>query len=52
MLPDTHTHTHTHIYIYMRKKWQPTPDFLDWKIPWTKEAGGLQTMGLQLVGHK
>ena len=22
-----------------------------WKIPWTVEAGGLQSMGLQRVGH-
>ena len=22
-----------------------------WKIPWTKELGGLQSMGLQRVGH-
>ena len=24
---------------------------LAWRIPWTKEAGGLQSMGLQRVGH-
>ena len=24
---------------------------LSWKIPWTGEAGGLQFMGLQRVGH-
>ena len=24
---------------------------LAWKIPWTEEAGGLQSMGLQRVGH-
>ena len=24
---------------------------LAWKIPWTEEAGGLQFMGLQRVGH-
>ena len=22
-----------------------------WKIPWTEEPGGLQSMGLQRVGH-
>ena len=22
-----------------------------WKIPWTEESGGLQSMGLQKVGH-
>ena len=24
---------------------------LDWRIPWTEEPGGLQSMGLQRVGH-
>ena len=24
---------------------------LAWKIPWTKEPGGLQSMGSQRVGH-
>ena len=24
---------------------------LGWRIPWTEEPGGLQTMGLQRVGH-
>ena len=24
---------------------------LAWKIPWTEEPGGLQSMGLQSVGH-
>ena len=24
---------------------------LAWKIPWTKEPGGLQSMGLLRVGH-
>ena len=24
---------------------------LAWKIPWMEELGGLQTMGLQRVGH-
>ena len=30
-----------------RRKWQPTPVFL----PWTEEPGGLQSLGLQRVGH-
>ena len=25
---------------------------LAWRIPWTEEPGGLQTMGLQRAGHK
>ena len=24
---------------------------LAWEIPWTEEPGGLQSMGLQTVGH-
>ena len=24
---------------------------LDWKIPWMEKPGGLQSMGLQRVGH-
>ena len=29
----------------------PPSIFLAWKIPWTEEYGGLQSMGLQGVGH-
>ena len=25
---------------------------LAWKIPWTEEPGGLQSMGSQTVGHE
>ena len=25
---------------------------LAWRIPWTEETGGLQSMGLQRVGHE
>ena len=24
---------------------------LDWRIPWTEDPGGLQSMGSQRVGH-
>ena len=27
------------------------PSILAWKIPWTEVPGGLQSMGLQRVGH-
>ena len=27
------------------------PSILAWKIPWTEEPGGLQSMGLQRAGH-
>ena len=26
-------------------------NILAWEIPWTEEPGGLQSMGLQRVGH-
>ena len=29
----------------------PHASTLAWKIPWTEEPGGLQSMGLQRVGH-
>ena len=32
-----------------RRKWQPTPVFLAWIIPWTEEPGKLQSMGSQKV---
>ena len=39
--------------------WEDTPEeemathssIPAWRIPWTKEPGGLQSMGLQRVGH-
>ena len=34
-----------------RRAWQPTPGFLPGESPWTEEPGGLQSMGLQRIGH-
>ena len=34
-----------------RWTWPPTPVFLPGESPWTEEPGGLQSMGLQRVGH-
>ena len=34
-----------------RRAWQPTPVFLAWRISWTEEPGGLQSIGLQRVRH-
>ena len=34
-----------------RRAWQPTPVFWPGESPWTEEPGGLQSMGLQRVGH-
>ena len=33
-----------------RRAWQLTPVFF-WRIPWTEEPGGLQSMGSQRVGR-
>ena len=33
------------------RKWQPTPVFSLGKSSWTKESGGLQSIGSQRVGH-
>ena len=37
--------------ILWRKAWQLTPVFLPGESSWTEEPGGLQSMGLQRVGH-
>ena len=34
-----------------KRAWQPTPVFLLWRVPWTEEPGGLQSVGLQRVRH-
>ena len=34
-----------------QRTWQPTPLFLAGEPPGTEEPGGLQSMGLQRVGH-
>ena len=31
--------------------WQPTLSILAWRIPWTEQSGGLESMGSQRVGH-
>ena len=36
---------------FWRREWLPTPVFLAWRIPWIEECGGIQSMGLQRVGH-
>ena len=35
----------------LEKKIATHSSILDWKIPWTEEPGGLQSMGLQTVRH-
>ena len=35
-----------------RRAWQHTAvSILAWRIPWTEEPGGLESIGLQRVGH-
>ena len=41
----------TIIQKYWRRKWQPTPVFLPWRIPGMGEPGRLPSMGLHRVGH-
>ena len=33
------------------RKWQPHSASLAWRIPWTEEPGGLQSLGLHSVRH-
>ena len=35
----------------LEKEMETHSSILAWKIPWTEEPGGLQSMGLQRVGH-
>ena len=35
----------------LEKEMATHSSILAWKIPWTKEPDGLQSMGLQRVGH-
>ena len=35
----------------LEKAMAPHSSTLAWRIPWTEEAGGLQSMGLQRVRH-
>ena len=35
----------------LEKEMATPSSILAWKIPWTEEPGGLQSRGLQTVGH-
>ena len=37
--------------MHWRRKWQPTPVFLPWRISGTEEPGGLPSMRSHRVGH-
>ena len=38
-------------YVCLQKVMAPHSSTLAWKIPWTEEPGGLQSMGFRRVGH-
>ena len=48
-------YSHSHLYIcvvsVMEKAMAPHSSALAWKIPWTEEPGGLQSMGSLRFGH-
>ena len=35
----------------LEKEMATHSSILSWRIPWTEEPGGLQSMGLQRIGH-
>ena len=37
--------------IHWKRAWQAHSSILAWRIPWTEEPGGLQSMGSQRGGH-
>ena len=47
----THTHTHTHTHTYLGEGNVKPHHILAWRIPLTKEPGGLQSKGSQRTEH-
>ena len=39
------------LFLTMEKEMATQSSILAWRIPWTVEPGGLQSMGSQRVGH-
>ena len=39
------------IIVSLEKEMATHSSVLAWRTPWTEETGGLQSMGLQSVGH-
>ena len=35
----------------LEEEMETSPNILAWKIPWTEELGGQQSIGLQRIGH-
>ena len=47
-----HIWTHMHItFAFLEKEMTTHSSILAWRIPWTEEPGGLQSMGSQRAGH-
>ena len=46
-----HRHKNIHQQLHKEKAMAPHSSTLAWKIPWTQEPGGLQSMGSLRVGH-
>ena len=46
------SYINTYIWSLDEKVMAPHSSTLAWRIPWTEEPGGLQSMGLHRVGHK
>ena len=57
--PVTHTYSpplnygdcYDHLLATMEKEMATHSSILAWRIPWTEEPGGLQSVGSQRVGH-
>ena len=43
--------TNSNLLMFLEKEMAPHSSILAWKISWTEEPGGLQSMGSQRVGH-
>ena len=46
-----YTYTYTHTHTPLEKEMATHSSIIAWRIPWTEKPGGLQSMGLQRVGH-
>ena len=48
---DFYFHFHTSLHLFLGKAMATHSNTLAWKIPWTEEPGGLESMGSPRVGH-
>ena len=49
--PDQYPYIDSRLGLAQEKAMAPYSSTLAWKIPWTEEPGGLQSMGSLRVGH-